>query len=29
MGQNTTSGKGMLLFIAHTDNGMRFVNNGP
>jgi len=29
MGQNTTSGKGMLLFIVHTDNGMRFVNNGP
>ena len=29
MGQNTTSGKCMLLFAVHIDNGMRFVNNGP
>jgi hypothetical protein len=29
MGRNTTSGKGMLLFVVHTDCGMRFVNNGP
>lgn len=29
MGRNTTSAKGMLLFVVHIDNGMRFVNNGP
>ena len=29
MGRNTTSGKGMMLFVVHIDNGMRFVNNGP